>query len=579
MLIISNMIDVRRIFRIARIILRAFRRYRVRFVLLIGLGLAAGVFGSIGIAVVIPLFSLFFTSDTIAAPDTMTQFITGLFSFVHIPLTPPLLIGFIVILFIAKATLQFFSRYLTDKTMLEFSELMQRSLFVRTLQASWPHLLKQKVGYLERFILNDARNAAGMLGLLGGAIMLGTSIMTYGAVALSISVPITFVTAGFGIILFFVVKPIFTKTRRLTARLVVMEKIVNHYITENIIGMKVVKTHRAEIPIGSQGKKLFANLRSINATQVFYSYLTGVFVEPVGFAFIGVLFLFSYRNPNFNILAFGVIMYLVQRMFSFIQSMQGQLQSINGMVPYLQTVLQYRREVIHNREQDEGTRDAKFLEAIEFRHVSFAYQENRPVLSDVSFRISKGEMIGIMGPSGAGKTTIIDLILRLFTTTGGEIFVDGVPLNDIRLSAWRDNIGYVPQEVFLLNDTIENNVRFYDNSITDTAVVEALELANASEFIDRLPEKRATVVGERGVNLSGGQRQRIALARALARRPEILILDEATSNLDQASEALIQKAILGLKRRITIMVIAHRVGTMENVDRTIMVENGHVIES
>ena len=572
------MIDVRRIFRITRMILRVFRRYHWRFLLLTLLGLAAGICGGIGITAVIPLFSLFSTTEAGTVPDTITRFITELFSILHLPLTPAWLLSFIVLLFIAKAGVQFLSKYLTDKNTFEFAQRMQRSLFTNTLQASWPYLLQQKVGYLERFILNDARNAAGILGLVGSSIMLGTSMAMYTTVALSISIPITLATVAFGVVLFLAIKPVFAKTRRLNSRLALLEKITNHYITENIIGMKLVKAFRSEMPIAHHGRTYFAELFSLNTRQVFYSYLTGIFAEPAGFAFIAVLFLLSYQKPGFNIVAFGVTMYLVQRVFSFVQSFQGQLQTINGMVPYLQNVMRYRREVREHREQDVGTKDFRFDTAIEFQHVSFAYEESRTILSDVSFRIEKGHMIGIVGPSGAGKTTIVDLLLRLLAPTSGSLLVDGVSLADIRLSRWRGNIGYVPQEIFLLNDTIENNVRFYGESISEEDVKDGLRLANALEFVDQLPEGIKTVVGERGVTLSGGQRQRIALARALARRPAILILDEATSNLDAASEAVIQKAILGLQHTVTIIVIAHRVSTIEHADRTIVVNNGHIQE-
>lgn len=570
------MIDVRRIFRITRMIVRTFRQYHWRFLLLTALGLTAGIFGGIGITAVIPLFSLFAAPHVGAVPDTVTRFISGFFSVLHLPFTPPLLLGFIVLLFIVKAYIQFLSKYLTDKNTLEFAQRMQQSLFTNTLQAAWPYLFKQKVGYLERFILNDARNAAGMLGLVGNTIMLGTSMMMYGAVALSISTPITFATATFGVLMFLAVKPVFAKIRRLNSRLALLEKITNHYITENIIGMKLVKAFRSEILIGLQGKKYFAELFSLNTRQVFYSYMTGAFAEPAGFAFIAVLFLLSYRKPGFNIVAFGVIMYLVQRVFSFVQSLQGQLQTINGMVPYLQTVMQYRRDVRQNKEQDEGTKDFQFNRLIEFQHISFAYEQDRMVLSDISFSIEKGNMLGIVGPSGAGKTTIVDLLLRLLAPTDGSILVDGVLLTDIRLAHWRQNIGYVPQEIFLLNETIENNIRFYGESISDEAVKEAVQLANASEFVDKLPEGIKTIVGERGTKLSGGQRQRIALARALARKPEILILDEATSNLDAASESLIQKAIFGIKGRVTIVVIAHRLGMLEHADQIVTLREGRI---
>src|SRR3989344_338916 len=257
------MINLQRIFGVVRLMFRTFRRYRWRFLLMIVLGFAAGIFGGVGITAIIPLFSLFVASDAMATSNTITRFITSLFAFLHLPLTPALLLGLIVALFISKAVVQFFSRYITDKNMLEFSELMQRSLFTHTLQASWPYLLKQKVGYLERFILNDASNAAGMLGLVGSTIMLGTSMIMYGAVALSISTTITFASVVLGTLLFFAAKPLFAKTRRLTTKMALLEKFANHYITENIIGIKLVKAHRSEIPIGLQGKKYFADLRKL----------------------------------------------------------------------------------------------------------------------------------------------------------------------------------------------------------------------------------------------------------------------------------------------------------------------------
>ncbi|MEK7615695.1 MAG: ABC transporter ATP-binding protein [Patescibacteria group bacterium] len=569
--------NLRRIFRITRLVFRTFRRYHGRFVVLIGLGFAGGIFGGIGITAVIPLFSLF-GSEAVVIPDKITNYITSFFLFLHLPLTPSFLLIFIVLLFIVKALIQFLSRYLTDRTMLEFSEEMQRSLFVNTLRASWPHLLNHKVGYLERFILEDTKNVAGILGLIGGSIMLGTSMVMYGVVSLSISVPVTLASAGFGALLFLASKPLFTKTRRITAQRGIMEKTSNHFITESILGMKFIKANHSENSVSSRGKQFFSDVRSLNTRQIFYSYLTSAFTEPIGFIFIAVLFLTSYSKPGFSIVAFGVIMYLIQRVFGFVQSLQGQIQTINSMEPYLRSLVRYRNEVIRNREIDSGSREFSFQRSIVFRDVSFSYEGSRSVLSHVMFEIRKGDMIGVIGPSGAGKTTIVDLLLRLFEPTGGAIVVDDIPLTDIRLSSWRKNIGYVSQEVFLLNDTIENNIRFYDSTITDNMVREAARLAHTSEFVDRLPEGLQTIVGERGVKLSGGQRQRIALARALARKPEILILDEATSNLDAASEALIQKVIFGIQHSVTIVVIAHRLSTIMHADHLIVLQEGIISE-
>ena len=196
----------------------------------------------------------------------------------------------------------------------------------------------------------------------------------------------------------------------------------------------------------------------------------------------------------------------------------------------------------------------------------------------VNFNIKKGEMAGVIGPSGAGKTTIVDILLRLFAPTGGEILIDGKNIGSISIADWRRNVGYVSQDIFLKNDTIRENIIFYGDGVTDGDIDRALKLANIHDFIKSLPKGLETVVGERGVLLSAGQRQRIVLARALARKPKILILDEATSALDNESEKLIKESIDSLKGEITVIVIAHRLSTIMSADKLIALEDGHVVE-
>ncbi|MBI2474304.1 MAG: ATP-binding cassette domain-containing protein, partial [Candidatus Taylorbacteria bacterium] len=209
--------------------------------------------------------------------------------------------------------------------------------------------------------------------------------------------------------------------------------------------------------------------------------------------------------------------------------MQKLIQSISEYGPYLASVVKYENEAVLNKEIVEGSETFTFSDVIEFKKVKFKYETgSKETFSDLSFSIRQGEMVGIIGPSGVGKTTIVDLILRFFRPTGGEITIDGKNISTIKLRNWRSQIGYISQDIFLLNDTIANNIRFYDDTLSDKDLERAASLANISEFIDSTPNKFETVIGERGVMLSGGQRQRIIIARILARSPRILILDEAT---------------------------------------------------
>lgn len=200
------------------------------------------------------------------------------------------------------------------------------------------------------------------------------------------------------------------------------------------------------------------------------------------------------------------------------------------------------------------------------------------MLKGVTFSINRGETVGLIGPSGAGKTSLADVILRLFRPTGGVMSLDGVPADEIDISEWRQHLGYVAQDVFLFNGTIEENIRFYRTALSEDDIVNATKQANIYDFIIGLPEGFNTITGDNGVMLSGGQRQRIALARALAGKPSLLVLDEATSALDTASEKLIQESIRALHGAITVFIIAHRLSTVEHADRLFVLDHGKIIE-
>ena len=249
-------------------------------------------------------------------------------------------------------------------------------------------------------------------------------------------------------------------------------------------------------------------------------------------------------------------------------------------MPYAENVEKFKTLFAEHKEvSTNGTGAFKFTKELTFDHVSFSYTEEREVLSDVHFAIPRGKTVGLIGPSGAGKTSVADILLRLFEPTRGRVLIDGKPISDVSLESWRQHTGYVSQDIFLLNASIEENIRFYRPELTQEAVIAAAKKANCYEFIESLPEQFATVVGDRGVLLSGGQRQRIALARALATAPELLILDEATSALDSGSEDVIQEAIQGLRGSVTVLVIAHRLTTVENADLLVVLDQGKVVET
>lgn len=217
--------------------------------------------------------------------------------------------------------------------------------------------------------------------------------------------------------------------------------------------------------------------------------------------------------------------------------------------------------------------------AIEYDRVNFSYDAGTPVLREVSFKIEPGEKVALVGPSGAGKSTIIQLLLRFFDADSGSVRVDGHDIRRADLQSFLSNVALVPQETLLFGGTIRENILYGKLDASDGELEQAVRAANAHEFITRLENGYDTVVGEKGAKLSGGERQRIAIARALLKNPQVLILDEATSSLDNRSESLIQEALDNLMKGRTTLIIAHRLSTVRNADRIIVMDRGQVVES
>jgi ABC-type multidrug transport system fused ATPase/permease subunit len=238
-----------------------------------------------------------------------------------------------------------------------------------------------------------------------------------------------------------------------------------------------------------------------------------------------------------------------------------------------------------DRQEESGPRRLPALsEGIAFDDVCFAYDEDEgDVLHDINIEIPVNQTVALVGESGAGKSTLVDMLTLMLRPRSGEIFIDGVPGTEIDLASWRSQIGYVSQETVVFDDTIANNIHLWEGDIGDDSalrerVVDAAKRAHAHHFIQDLPDGYDTVVGDRGVRLSGGQRQRLFVARELFKHPNLLILDEATSDLDTASEQHIQSSIDALQGEVTVVIIAHRLSTVKNADRVYVLDEGRVVE-
>jgi len=579
--VIMALINTKKINYIAQLSSKAFKQYQRRFVLIIALGMLSGLSGGLGVGAVIPLFGLAAGGLGLAGGDdnAISLLIKSFFDFLHLPFSLPFLVAFIAALFVLKGIINFLTKYINDKTAAEYERTLRADLFDKAMHAGWPYLINQKLGYIERVIMNDIFISSRVVVHLSTMVLSLTTLTMYAVVALNISTPITLLTILLGGALVLIFKPLFAKTKQVNRILADTEKLTAHLVSESILGAKIVKASAVEDKILKKSHEHFNQLKKARIKNALYIYSVGSAFEPIGFIFVAVLFAFYFRSPGFNIIAFGAVVYLIQKIFAYVQAIHGSIHRVSEMSPYLQTVLDFRSLAKANREEDGGLSKFVFRDKLEFKEVRFSYDQKINIVSGVSFAVKKGEMIGLVGVSGAGKTTIADLLLRLFSPQSGAILMDGRPAAEFDLKSWRRKIGYVSQDVFLLNDTIKNNIKFYDQTITQEEVVKAAKAANIFDLIQKLPQGLETNIGERGLRLSGGQRQRIALARTLARQPEILILDEATSSLDVQSEVAIQKAIENLKGQVTVLAIAHRLSTVIKSDQLLVLEGGSIVES
>jgi len=255
-----------------------------------------------------------------------------------------------------------------------------------------------------------------------------------------------------------------------------------------------------------------------------------------------------------------------------------QKNTLDNTCPSYEQVEKLREKSLKLK-QKSGTRKFEgFKDAMSLEKISYAYPGHKTVLENINMRIPRGKMIAIIGESGVGKSTLLDIIMGFGEPTEGRLAFDDTNLGDFDIDSYRKRIGYVPQESILFNMSIKDNLLWAKDDATDEEIEHACRQANASEFIREFPDSYDTLVGDRGVRLSGGQCQRIALARAILRRPDLLILDEATSSLDTASERLIQQAIERIARETTVIVVAHRLSTIINSDYIYVLKEGKVVE-
>jgi subfamily B ATP-binding cassette protein MsbA len=355
-------------------------------------------------------------------------------------------------------------------------------------------------------------------------------------------------------------------------------------LEESLSGIRVVQSFTREPFEIGRFRTSIESAFALAMRRVRISALFGPIVSFLGFAAVVAIFWFGgHEVLRGNLTAGQLFMFLVLTL-----TIAGSIGQFSGLWTGLQEALGATHrlfEIIDTVPTIQDKPDAvplpDVIGHIKFEQVTFAYGDNpqAPILMDVSIDVNPGELLALVGPSGAGKTTLVNLIPRFFDPISGQISIDGCNLEEVQLKSLRQQIGIVPQETILFGGTVRENILYGRLDAAEREMIAAAQSANAHEFILQLPKGYDTIVGERGVKLSGGQRQRIAIARAILKNPRILLLDEATSSLDSESEGLVQEALDHLMKGRTSIVIAHRLSTVQNADRIVVLDEGRLVES
>ncbi|QIP11480.1 ATP-binding cassette domain-containing protein [Spirosoma aureum] len=492
---------------------------------------------------------------------------------------------FFVGVLVAQAIFSFFRIYFFSQVSERAMADVRRATYSKIITLPIPFFEQRRVGELTSRISADVSSLQDVLTLTLAELFRQVATLTIGtAIIFYVSWKLTlFMLATFPVII--VAAMFFGRfIRRLSKQAQDLLAQANVIVEETLQSVNVVKAFTNEkIEINRYGtalnKVVDTALRSAKFRGVFVSFIIfALFGGIIGVVWYGGSLVMANEMPFADLLTFIVYTTFIGGSVAGMGDLYAQLQRTIGASERILEILEEPSEVNANEELP------LFVPVqghVQFQDVQFSYpsRPDIPVLKGISLDVATGRKIALVGKSGAGKSTIVQLLMRYYTTSNGQITVDGRNLASFNITELRRNIAVVPQEVMLFGGTILENIQYGKPGATEAEVREAARKANALQFVDSFPEGFQTIVGERGVKLSGGQRQRIAIARAILKDPAILILDEATSSLDAESEKLVQEALDELMQNRTTIIIAHRLATIRKVDRIYVIREGQIAES
>lgn len=568
---------------IARFVRLMISTMRWRLALLLALGLVSSLTAGASLVMMVPLLSLVGIETGGGTTEVFVGYVKSALDALGMEPNAAVLLTLNALVMVATALL---SRYqsIVEPRIYETFILKQRlRLFEALTAARWSYAVNERASNNLHLLTSEVNRLGDAAERIVSLVTRVLRVLVHLAVALILSPLLTLLVAASGVVLVVISQPLVRLARARGKEVSATYRDLYRAINEHLSGLKTIKAHgledRSVEDFGRRATSAAAAVVDVSRNDANVGLVLQVGSTVLLTAIVWVALNLSGVTPAGLIL----LLYLFARLVPMLTGLQSGFQSLMTKLSAVELLDEAvaRFDAQHETSHVGGGALPLVLESgIELRKVAFDYRagENGSVLHDIDLSVPVGKTIAIVGPSGGGKSTLADLLIGLLSPDQGSVLLDGVELTDADRPTWRRRVSHVSQDVFMFHDSVRYNLLLANPEASDAELWEALDAASAG-FVRDLPEGLETVIGDRGVKLSGGERQRLALARALLRRPDLLVLDEATSNLDAINEARVQEAIGKLRGRITLVVIAHRLATVREADVIHVLVDGRIVES
>ena len=541
------------------------------------LAVLASIFEGISLALIIPLVQLLDTGSGPASGGTSLVFLNDLIALIPVEST---LLGIVIAIIAAvviKSAISYANMTVLGIVYGRVSHALRTRIFSKIIDTPLADFESDRSGRLLNILNTETWRATDALRFLFTIMISSATIVVLSCILLYLSWRLSLVALGCIAVIAPVAQAIGARAKALSKQGLAENEGLAKRTWTALNGMRMIHAFGCEEAEIERFRNSSDRVRNLFLRMAMHTMTTAPVAEIVITVVIAMLFLFV-QAGGMSLGAFAgflAILYRLQPRILSLASAHTNLLALHASVLAVSGVLHMPTD---SRTQT-GRSFTGLRKGMSFENVTFTYKGGtEPALFDVSFGIPKGSVVAIVGASGAGKSTLIDLILRFQQPQQGRILVDDTALNELNVASWRAGLGVVNQDTYVFDDTVAANLAYGSPKATEAEIVEAARLACADDFIRTLPNGYDTLVGERGTQLSGGQRQRIALARALLRHPEILILDEATNALDATTERAFQLALSAYAKQRTVIIVAHRLATIESADHVVVLERGKVVE-